>query len=422
MSRPCIALVGGGVYAARLAELIATDPVLGDSELHLSARRWPRLQAIAEHIRLRLKAQGSRATVEPYPDFESCVRGADAVVLMIRIGGLAARAHDESFPLKHGLAGDEGLSAGGFANGWRTLPALGEMAQTLHRAAPQAKILNLVAPLGLTTRRLLDADLETWGLCELPVVTRNRILGAARRQGHQVALDYCGLNHLGFFWPTDGDTGETFEAARSAGLVEARQVHRLGAIPLPYFTKIFDPSSPPRAPQETETPSRADHLRGLAESIFARMTETPGEYLPELEERPTPWFEDAVLPALRACFGGPPEKGFANFANGRALPFLPSTAVIELAGHWGLGKFEPNLPEKPSAAVVSFLRKVEQAEELAYEAALYRRPELLRQALQALPLEISEKDLDGLVSEIRRPTAEPSGPSRDPAPGGEPCS
>ncbi len=54
--------------------------------------------------------------------------GADVIVLMIRVGGLAARRDDEDLSRRFGMPGDEGLGPGGAANALRTLPVLAELA------------------------------------------------------------------------------------------------------------------------------------------------------------------------------------------------------------------------------------------------------------------------------------------------------
>jgi len=147
MTVPTVALIGGGVSAAALIDELASSLSLGQLRLRLAAQDLDRVEHLARHGRHLIAArrgwsiEASRSTAE-------AVDGADVVVLMLRVGGLDARRADELLAQRHGLPGDEGLGAGGAANALRTLPVLDELAADLARLAPQATVLNLVAPSG----------------------------------------------------------------------------------------------------------------------------------------------------------------------------------------------------------------------------------------------------------------------------------
>src|SRR3954452_11857132 len=154
-------IVGGGVFAPRLCEVLAERLAhIPQLELRLSARRSDRLAIVTRHTRARLAGRRPGWSVEGSSDLAIAAAGADLVVLLVRVGGLEARAWDETFPRRFGLVGDEGLGPGGIANAWRTLPELRRIAQAVQRAAPGARVLNLMAPLGITTRFLLEQGLD----------------------------------------------------------------------------------------------------------------------------------------------------------------------------------------------------------------------------------------------------------------------
>jgi len=230
---PAIAIVGGGVYAARLCRLLAEALPPGGT-LRLHARRPDRLARIVEPLVGRLAA-GWR--VAAAPSLPACVDGVDAVVLLVRIGGLAARAHDETFPERFGLVGDEGLGAGGLANGYRSAPVIAEMAATFRQHCPRAFIANLVAPLGLTTRVLCAAGLSAVGVCELPAVTLDDLCGDA---GAEAQFEYAGFNHLGWFWNVRAGDRQLLPEAVRRGTVDALTFADMGAAPLRYYYEIFD--------------------------------------------------------------------------------------------------------------------------------------------------------------------------------------
>lgn len=410
VSRPVIAILGGGVYAPRLCELLAAALSMG-GELRLAARRADRLAVIAARAAARVAAVAPGCTVTAAPSVEAAVEGADAVVLLVRVGGLAARAHDERFPGAVGIQGDEGLGPGGIANAWRTLPALAPMARAIRAGAPHATVWNLVAPLGLTTRLLLDAGLDAVGVCELPLLTLERLAAAAGADLDGVTFAYAGLNHLGWFWDvrSQGDDVLARAAATADGrtLVDAPTLAGFGAAPLRYYYEVFARDAGARL-GVVRTPGRALALEALAARTVARFA--AGVDGDQDAARPTPWFDRALVPMLAARLGGAAYTGFANVRNaaeaGRWVPTLPGELVVEVAAVVDAEGVHPRRAPAAPASVSRFLAAMGAAEALAYEAAIGQDPARLRAALAALPLPLGPGDLDALVAGALRPPTE----------------
>ena len=389
VKRPVIAIVGGGVYVPRLCTLLARALPDGGT-VRLSARRVDRLAAIARYAAARVAAPWS---VTAAASLEECVDGADAIVLLVRVGGLAARAHDEQFPEAFGLVGDEGLGPGGFANGFRTAPVLAEMARTIRRCSPDALVCNLVAPLGITTRVLLEEGLNAIGVCELPAATLGQL--AAGRVDDGVTFGYAGLNHVGWFWDVARNGRDLLAEAVTRGLVDGNTLRQAGAAPLRYYYEVFDREAGGRLGLERKS-GRAHRLATLAEDALARfMRNEEGR---AQDSRPTPWFDEALLPVLVAHAQNQPYEGFLNVSNGGGfVPELPAESVVEVRARLSDGRVDAE-PVTCPAEVSRFLRSVAQAEMLAYAAARERSDTLLHEALRALPLSIDERRLPELVA------------------------
>jgi 6-phospho-beta-glucosidase len=414
-----VALLGGGAYAARLADVIAATPELPALELRLHARDPDRLAVIAAHASARLRAAGGRHTARACLDLDLALDGAAAVVLLVRVGGLAARAHDESFPAGFGLVGDEGVGVGGAANAWRTLPVLDRIAERIAARAPASRVLNLMAPLGVTTRLLVERGLRAVGLCELPVVTearwRARAAGArparpdATPAGAPPPLAYAGLNHLGFFWWPGRPAEEhpVLRAAIDAGDVPPDMMRHLDAAPLHYYVDVFEPEAA-LALGRRRRPGRAEELAALQSELVQRFHREPGADAPELARRPTPWFDLALVPALRAALGGPAYAGALDLPAGAALDESPPEVVVEGMGRLdGTAEALDPIPPRPPA-VREVLRRLAGAEDLLYRAALARDAALLADALAALPLSPRGSARD-LVDCVCRPIASSTG-------------
>ncbi len=393
-SREIVVIVGGGAFFPALCEALARAAgSLPPLELRVVGRRFERAAVIARHSAARLAPLGQGWSVRAHAALDRACEGASVMVFLVRIGGTAARRHDESFPARFGLVGDEGLGPGGFANAWRSFPPLAEIVRVVGQHAPDAWVLNLVAPLGMTTRWCLEHGLDAVGLCELPTVTERR-LGPG-------PWCYAGLNHLGWFWraPVHAQPPPATE------LFERAVWDHFRAIPLEYYYRVFDVEAGVRIGVRAPL-GRAEALAALSERLLSRYAERPGEPVPELAERPTPWFDEVVVPVLVARFGGVPHEGYANVFNGRKLPFLPPETIVELAARFSAGGPEVRAPADVPRPVSEFLARVATAEDLAYRAARERRKELLADALCELPLNVPRSRLDELVRLVTAPILE----------------
>lgn len=129
----------------------------------------------------------------------NCVSAADFVVTSIRVGGLAARQHDEVVSLAHGIVGQETVGPGGFAMAVRSVPPLARYAEEIARYAPSAWVINFTNPVGIVTQAMRRAaDLKIVGICDTPTELFAEIAHALGVAAGECTFDYFGLNHLGW--------------------------------------------------------------------------------------------------------------------------------------------------------------------------------------------------------------------------------
>ena len=148
--------------------------------------------------RLAASRSGS-ARVTAHESVSQCVAGADFVVTSIRVGGLAAREHDEATALRHGLVGQETVGPGGFAMAVRTIPVLREYMREVARHAPDAWVINFTNPVGIVTQAMrAAASIKVIGICDTPTELFAEIAHALHVPLRECAFDYVGLNHLGW--------------------------------------------------------------------------------------------------------------------------------------------------------------------------------------------------------------------------------
>jgi 6-phospho-beta-glucosidase len=402
MHPPVITIVGGGASVPRLCEALARDIALPEAVLRLTARRPDRVRVLADHSAKRIAGSRPGWSVAAAPSLEAALEGASIVVLLVRVGGLEARAWDESFPGRFGLVGDEGLGPGGIANAWRTLPELTRLARAIRQAAPATRVINLMGPLGLTTRLLLDHGLQAVGVCELPQATIEAWLASAGAT--DATWRYGGLNHLGWFWDVRSSNRDVLQllsglaaSADRRAPIDRVTLERYQAAPLRYFYEVFDPEAGRRLGL-TRAPGRAGELKALSESLVQRYSESPGQDAAEAETRPTPWLDKVTAPIASAFLGGPAYSGFVDLPNAGMIPELPPDTVVEVAATFTADGVAPVRPGSLPEPVAGFLRDVARAEALAYAAGTRQDPDLLAEAIRALPLPI----LEATVAELAR--------------------
>jgi len=388
-----VAVLGGGAYAARLCEVLAAWPGLPALELRVHARDRARLARIVGYAATRL---GARHRVQACDALDDALAGAAAVVLLIRVGGLAARDHDERFPAAFGLVGDEGVGVGGLANAWRTLPVLDAIAARIAARAPGAHVLNLMAPLGVTTRLLVERGHRAVGLCELPAVSRARWQAGV---AEAPPLVYAGLNHLGFWWSPEMAALEhpVLRQAIARGEVTEEVVARYGGVPLHYVLDVFEVAAG-AALGRVRSPGRARELAAHRAVLLDRFAGATGP-VAELAQRPTPWFEHALVPALHAALGGPALRAPLDLPNGDRLDEAPRGVVIEATGRYGATATLDPVPPRPPA-IRAWIARLAASEDALYRAAIDRDRARLGEALDALPLEVRAADRGRVLDHV----------------------
>ncbi len=259
-----------------------------------------------ELVRGRIIPEVGRATLAVTTDLAEALCGADVVLVQLRYGGLALRRLIEETCYSHGLFADESLGVGGLATALCVQGAWRGLGNRLHHDCPAALTVNMINPLSLSSQLLQDSGARTIGLCEGPLTTARQL--AAHLCGPEETFDWdcAGLNHRAFVYDIRlGGRPLPFAA--------------LADLPLPRACGVADPQSGALISKEmAQARSPADWTYGRAETV-ARMragalkglaAPTEGGAAPEAAaeaaagaRRPTPWYDDAVLPLLAAWSG-----------------------------------------------------------------------------------------------------------------------
>lgn len=266
-----VAIIGGaGVRVPLLINGLAGAD-LGIDEFTLCDPDAERLAVIGELAARR--AGGARVTMHAMA--APAIEGSRFVITSIRVGGIAARVHDERAALALGLVGQETVGPVGFAMAVRTIPPLLEYAREVMRLAPDAWIINFTNPAGLVTQALIaETGARVIGICDTPTEVFEEVAHALRIPAAQCRFDYLGLNHLGFirevWWQGRpqlgrlwGDPAALARVYRTP-LFPPERLAALGVLPTEY---VFYYESPERAVANLRA---AGETRG---GVIARLTD-----------------------------------------------------------------------------------------------------------------------------------------------------
>lgn len=392
-----LVIVGGSAHST--PNLFAHDPLraMADSlEVVLVGRSSERLAAVAHAIELITEPKPVRVTCEPVaPGGSSATfRGADVVLCQARYGGYEARAVDESFPLKYGLCGDEGLGVGGLAAAWRTWPLLRATLEEIQAECPSARVILMTSPVGVLTRCALTAFPGLWlaGICELPWTTLRAVCATVGIDERSADFEYAGVNHLGWFWhiyASGRDVVAEFAAnrARSNDFPSGGLLAQLRSIPLKYLRLHYDAPAVLVEQLKQERP-RGQVLSELQERAYEVYRTGNARSISDfLQIRPTPWYEHAISPIIAGFAGAPPSiPFFLTVRNSGFAAEYGSDDVLEIPHRFAGGELTPfapigQIPAHLRTALDSFVAY----ERIAAEAVGGRDDARVRSAVRSHP-------------------------------------
>lgn len=401
MSIRLVVLGGSGASTPELVDALAGWP--GGSERRpdlaviLVGRSLEKLELVSAACRSRLPRNQPSIRVETSLDRRAALFGADIVLNQVRVGGLSARAFDETFPRAHGLPGEETMGPGGFANALRTVPALRDTWEDVAAVAPSALVVNLTNPSGIVTHAALDqVAIRLVSICDSPATLCESVGKRLAIPAATIRRGYLGMNHVGWWTPSSPD--ELAAAAPVAEGLTPEQTAALGAISAPYVRYYLRPE----AVLAQQPESRAIALQGLEAKLLESYAS--GRTRPDSPRRGAVWYERAFVPLLDGWLNGRPDPLILGLRNGRSVPWLPETAIVEMAVDVSKpgrlvplsGPELPDLPAMILAAHSAF-------EALTVAAATSERtPVARRRALAANPM-VRDLDLaDALCRDIER--------------------
>jgi 6-phospho-beta-glucosidase len=367
-------------------------------EMHLvligrSASRLEQVRAICARM-----LAGTSLEVTATTDWHKGLAGADVILNQMRVGGLQARAFDETFPHTFNLPGEETIGPGGFANALRTLPVVLQAMHIVEEVAPGAQVLNLTNPAGIVQHAVTRyTGVRMLSLCDSPITLGDDIARLLALPRADLEIDYLGMNHLGWALAVRRQRDELMDAAlaRLGNLehldIDVDYIQATRAIPLPYVRYYLHPER--MLAQQRGRQPRAHQLQALEQELLQAYTldlsETEGRQAgASVTRRGALWYKAIVVPVLAALWQNRGSTWVVNVTNGQLVPWLPQETIVEVPARIDSHGVHP-LPV-PAHLLAPDLRTLLAAlatyEDLAVPAIVEKNYTLALQALVAHPL------------------------------------
>jgi 6-phospho-beta-glucosidase len=336
----------------------------------------------AEHL-----AQGCEwLKVSATNQLDEALVGADYVINQIRVGGLSARAFDETFPIPFGIPGEETVGPGGFANAMRTIPEAVRLAQAVEKYAPNALLLSFTNPASVVQYAVArTSNIRVIGLCDAPITMLNWVAQALKCSPAELSVDYVGMHHYGFITRVMRDSADVTDAMLT-GLasvpsidVDLDIIHSLRALPGPYF-KYFFHADRILEKQRQQKHSRAEQLQQVEAELLAEYRASQSN---NLNKRAAKWYDAIIAPVLMALIQHKPTSFILNVTNGTTHPWLPVDAIIETPCLLEQGRARAISVPLPNREIIARIQRNCAYEQLMVEAVLEQSQE---KALRALLL------------------------------------
>ena len=369
-----VILGGSSVGTPALIDALERQQPTQSIALVLLGRSHDKLDPVAHAA--TLMAQGSEwLHVTATTDLAEALDGANYVINQVRVGGLAARAFDETFPIPLGIPGEETVGPGGFANSLRTVPQVVKLVAEIEKYAPDALLLSFTNPASVIQYAVLKtSNVRVIGLCDGPITMIGQAAQALGVNPSELTVDYVGMHHFGFITRVIHDREDVTQAMldgldRVSGLdIDVDLVRAMGVLPTPYF-KYFLHADRILERQQAQKQSRAEQLLAIERELLAEYAAS-SERPAGLAKRGAKWYDAIIAPVLMTLIEGRSATFILNVVNGAKHDWLPADAIIETPCLLDAGQIRPLAVVPPSHELQARIRLNCAYEQLMVEAIL----------------------------------------------------
>jgi alpha-galactosidase len=343
---PSVAFIGAGsvVFTRQLLADLLRFPELRDLDLRLHDIDRERL-AVAEGTAKQVAERfGAGITLTATLDRRTALAGADFVINMVQVGGIAATRLDLEIPAKYGLLQTIGdtTGVGGVFRALRTFPLLTALLGDMRELCPDALLLNYTNPMAMNVwwASVVAPEIRTVGLCHSVYWTVHDLCELIGVPLDGTRFRAAGVNHQAWLleWSRDGESlyPKLWDRIAADPQLERRVrvevLKRIGYFPtetsehsseyLPWFLRSrqqierfrIEPLQYVGISEENVTEFE-EAKAALAEGRPLALEEGAAEYAPQI---------------IHSIVTGTPREVHANVPNLGLIDNLPTGAVVEV--------------------------------------------------------------------------------------------
>lgn len=394
-----ITIIGSGsTYTPELVEgLINKKDSIPLKELYLMDIDQRKREIVGGLVVRMIEAAEMNVKVILTDNLEESLKGADFVLVQIRVGKLPARILDEKIPLKYDLIGQETNGIGGFFKGMRTIPAMMNIAQKMEQLCPDAWLINFSNPSGMLAQALLNhTKVKTLGLCNVPI---NMIDSVKKRLNLKEAkVEYVGLNHLTWITSIIADGKDYLQDAINQGInSEAMKnipssgfspelIQTVGAIPSSYLEYYYFKDSKVAHAQSVEK-CRGEVCVDIEEELLKIYADSKLHSKPELlSRRGGSRYSEAAINLVDSIYNDKKDVQVVNILNNGAIDFMQDDDVIEISAIIGKDGATPIKAHFKNDHIKEYMLMMKAYERHAVNAAITGDEDEAMRALLINPL------------------------------------
>lgn len=347
------------------------------------------------------------------------LQNADFVTTQIRVGGLNARALDESIPAKYDVIGQETNGPGGLFKALRTIPVILDIIKDCEELCPNAWIINFTNPAGIITQAVHQTT--SWkkfiGVCNLPYGMHVDISNLLGVNLSRIRIDMVGLNHLVFGINTflDGyninkQIIDSFRNNKGFGMKNIADIpwsstylNSLGYIPcsyLRYYHQHDDMLDVQKEQSRTNT-TRAEVVMKLEKELLLKYKDSNLDTKPsELELRGGAYYSNAACNLMDSIYNDKKDIQVVNTVNRGTLIGIDLSDVIEVSSIITKEGPIPLTMPKLNEGALGIIQQMKAFEKQTVKAAISGNYSDAYLAMVINPLVQSEKKAKKILDEM----------------------
>jgi len=161
-----------------------------------------RLNLITAFARKLVSQHGFKTKIESTMDRRAALKGADYVIVSIRVGGFEANSLDLEIPAKYGIRQGVGdtIGPGGVFYGLRHIPVLLDICHDMEDLCPDAWLINYTNPMAMICWAMNDyTRIKNVGLCHSVQGTAAELARYLGAPLDEISYWVAGINHMAWF-------------------------------------------------------------------------------------------------------------------------------------------------------------------------------------------------------------------------------